>query len=226
VTPGSAKVLIVEDEPLAAEHTRSQLRRLGYAVAGIAATAREAVALTAALRPDVVLMDVQLVHAESGRDDPGGGFAATRAILADVPTPVVLLTAYQSPGLLAEATAAGVGAYLVKPAPDQDLDRAIAIAVARFADMQALKRVNEELQQALAEVQTLKGLIPICGWCKRIRDDRGYWEAVESFISARTEATFTHGVCPECAEKVREETSQLLRRREGPGGAADGPPRP
>ena len=69
--------------------------------------------------------------------------------------------------------------------------------LARFADRRALKRENEELQRALAEVQNLKGLISICGWCKRIRDDRGYWEAVESFISGRTAATFTHGVCPE-----------------------------
>ncbi|HEY3760903.1 MAG TPA: PAS domain S-box protein [Verrucomicrobiae bacterium] len=64
-------------------------------------------------------------------------------------------------------------------------------------------RLIGELTEALKQVKTLKGLLPICASCKRIRDDGGYWQQVECYISARTDAGFTHGICPECADKFR-----------------------
>ncbi len=60
-----------------------------------------------------------------------------------------------------------------------------------------------ELQSALARVKTLSGLIPICGWCKNVRSDQGYWQTVEQYVHDQTNATFTHGVCPACAEKFK-----------------------
>lgn len=62
-----------------------------------------------------------------------------------------------------------------------------------------LAQANDELRTALVEVRTLKGLIPICAWCKKVRDDEGYWESVESYVSARSEASFSHGICSSCA---------------------------
>ena len=59
-----------------------------------------------------------------------------------------------------------------------------------------------ELQQALADVKTLRGLFPICASCKKIRDDKGYWNQIESYISERSDAVFSHGICPECAKKL------------------------
>ena len=53
------------------------------------------------------------------------------------------------------------------------------------------------------EVKLLRGLIPICAWCKKLRDDKGYWNSVEEYISERAPAEFTHGICPECLSKVR-----------------------
>ena len=64
-----------------------------------------------------------------------------------------------------------------------------------------LEKTNAELTQALASIQTLSGLIPICAGCKKIRDDRGYWDQVESYITKHSEAKFTHGICPECSRK-------------------------
>jgi len=64
-------------------------------------------------------------------------------------------------------------------------------------------RLIEKLQTALADVKTLSGLIPICGWCKSIRNDAGYWQSIEQYIRANTEATFTHGICPSCQEKFK-----------------------
>jgi len=66
----------------------------------------------------------------------------------------------------------------------------------------SLATLNEELQQALSEVRTLSGLIPICASCKRVRDDRGFWEAVETYIAARSTATFSHGICASCGPEL------------------------
>ncbi len=64
------------------------------------------------------------------------------------------------------------------------------------------ERLIERLQTALAEVKQLSGLLPICAGCKKIRDDRGYWNSVEDYIASHTDAKFTHGMCPECIEKI------------------------
>jgi two-component system, OmpR family, response regulator VanR len=62
-----------------------------------------------------------------------------------------------------------------------------------------------ELQQALAEVKKLSGLLPICASCKRIRDDQGYWQQIEGYISEHSEADFSHGICPKCAKELYPE---------------------
>ncbi len=59
-----------------------------------------------------------------------------------------------------------------------------------------------ELQVALAEVTTLRGIIPICASCKKVRDDKGYWNQIESYIRDHSEADFSHGICPECAKEL------------------------
>lgn len=67
--------------------------------------------------------------------------------------------------------------------------------------------IYEELKDALANVKTLKGLLPICASCKKIRDDKGYWNRLEEYIHERTDADFTHGVCPDCAEELYPEVA-------------------
>ncbi|MBI3131333.1 MAG: hypothetical protein HYZ13_08245 [Acidobacteria bacterium] len=68
-----------------------------------------------------------------------------------------------------------------------------------------LQSAKEELEQSLAEVKTLQGLLPICAWCKKIRDDEGLWTQIEHYVSSNTDARFTHGLCPECAKAQIEE---------------------
>jgi len=65
-----------------------------------------------------------------------------------------------------------------------------------------LEKANQELKNALAEIKTLRGIIPICSNCKKIRDDQGFWQQVESYVMKHTEASFSHGICPECVEKL------------------------
>ena len=72
-----------------------------------------------------------------------------------------------------------------------------------------LAESNKELQDALADIKQLTGMLPICASCKKIRDDKGYWKGVESYITEHSEAVFSHGICPECEKKMYEELEKL-----------------
>lgn len=191
------RVLIIEDDPLVSEMIQGLLEERRYIVAGRTVNGRQAIEVTQSIRPDVILMDIELSDMD--------GIEATRHIYESCPTPVVVLTAYDTPELVERASAAGVGAYLLKPPDAYEMERAITIAMARFNDLMELRRLNAELQDALAEVKTLRGILPICSSCKKIRDDEGYWNQLETYIQEHSEAVFSHGICPECAKKLYPE---------------------
>ena len=134
----NVRVLIAEDDYLVCEMIKVALKEGGYAVVGEAMNGLEAVEKTSSLRPDVVLMDIKMPDMD--------GLEATRRIYEYCPTPVVVLTAYETADLVKEASAAGVGAYLVKPSNAREIERAITIAMARFDDLMELRRLNAELQ--------------------------------------------------------------------------------
>ncbi len=75
------------------------------------------------------------------------------------------------------------------------------LAVSLHSAREALRKAQE------AEIRALKGLLPICSSCKRIRDDKGYWNRIEEYIRANTDARFTHGICPDCARKLYPDVS-------------------
>lgn len=197
----AARALVVEDDALVSELIQMILARVGYTIVGEASDGRQAVEICRSLQPDVVLMDIGLPHVD--------GIEATRRIQEECPTPVVVLTAYETPELVERASEAGVGAYLVKPPVPRDLARAVTVARARFEDLMALRRLsaelqarNRRLQDALATVKTLSGLLPICAKCKKVRSDRGYWQQVETYIREHSEAEFSHGICPDCWKEL------------------------
>ncbi len=77
--------------------------------------------------------------------------------------------------------------------------------------MEMLNRSNRELEKAVAKVQTLSGLLPICASCKNIRDDQGYWKQIEGYIAEHSDATFSHGICPSCVKKLYPEEYASMR---------------
>jgi signal transduction histidine kinase len=137
------RVLIAEDDALVAMTIQRKLAVLGYTVIGIAMNGKQAVEMTQESRPDIVLMDIGMPVLD--------GVEATRLIQQHVPTPVIALTAYDMPEAVAQMSAAGVSAYLVKPLDATEMGRVIDIVLARFKDMIELKRLNEELQAASDE---------------------------------------------------------------------------
>lgn len=203
-TNRSVQIVIAEDESLVGDLIQQELELIGMHIAGRATDGRQAVELVRALHPDAVLMDIAMPEMD--------GLAAAASIQAECPTPVVILSAHEGMEDVSLATAAGVGAFLVKPPRAADLERAITVAMARHADLLELRRVNGELGQALAEVKTLKGFLPICSGCKKIRDDQGYWSTVETYVMNHTDALFTHGLCPTCVEVYYPGYSAQLKK--------------
>ena len=184
------RVLIAEDQDIIALAIRRQLEKIGHEVVGRALNGKEAVQMTEFHHPDVVLMDIGMPEMD--------GLEATRVIHEKIPTPVVLLTGFDDPELIKQASVAGACAYLLKPTSGKEMERTMIFAVARFGDLMELRRLNSELKVAMDNVKMLSGLLPICAKCKKIRNDKGYWEAVEDYIMDHSEAHLSHSVCPEC----------------------------
>ncbi|MBU0479947.1 MAG: response regulator [Proteobacteria bacterium] len=201
ITQKKVRVLVVEDNPVAAVSIQQVLKKSGFAIAGCAGTGAAGLEMACTLKPDVILMDIML----PGTD----GLEAARLVNEKCPAPVVVLTGYETPELIEKAGWAGVAAYLVKPPKANDLERAIYLAMERFKDLEKIKELNRELrkrnselEEALGRIETLHGLLPICASCKSIRDDNGYWNRMEEYISSHADVQFSHGICPECTEKL------------------------
>jgi two-component system cell cycle sensor histidine kinase/response regulator CckA len=139
---------------------------------------------------DVVLLDLGLPDASTGLDT----FEKTHAQAPQVP--IIVLTGHDDDEFAIEAVQKGAQDYLVKgQVTGVLLGRSIRYAIGR-------QKLLMQLEQSAKEIKTLRGFLPICANCKKIRDDKGYWTRIETYISSRTEAEFSHGICPECAKKL------------------------
>ena len=103
------------------------------------------------------------------------------------------------------------------------LSLALAIVAVPLLRVRQLRRRARELdkrvQEAIGELKVLSGMLPICAWCKKIRDDHGYWSKIEAYLSARTDAQFTHGICPECTKRMlADESFGRTSNIQGPSG--------
>jgi response regulator NasT len=148
------RILVAEDETIIRLDLRRTLEDAGFDVCAEAKTGEEAVALAAAERPDLAILDVKMPELD--------GIEAARRILAERPIPIVMLTAYGQEELVARAVEAGVFGYLVKPFREADLLPAIAAARARHSELEALREEAESLSEALATrkvVERAKGLL-------------------------------------------------------------------
>lgn len=145
--PKKINVLVAEDDFLIAEEISRSLKASGYKVIGIAPNGLKAVELTHSLKPDVVLMDVKMPKMD--------GFEASLRIFENCPTPVVILTAHESQDLVEKASKVGIGAYLTKPAKQEEIERAITIAIARHKDLMESKKLIIELEDSRQRLNEL-----------------------------------------------------------------------
>ena len=118
---------------------------------------------------------------------------------------VLLLTARSSPTDIVAGLEAGADDYLVKPVNLSELRARIHVGVRVVTLQERLAKKVAELQATIDNVRQLRGLLPICSYCKRIRNDENYWERVEVYVTEHSDAKFTHGICPTCLEGVQAE---------------------
>jgi DNA-binding response OmpR family regulator len=115
---------------------------------------------------------------------------------------IILLTAKGRKEDIVRGLAAGADDYIIKPFDRSELKARINVGERTLRLQAELAARVKELELALTNVKLLQGLLPICCYCKRIRNDQNYWQQVDTYIADHSEAQFTHGICPECREKI------------------------
>ena len=197
-------VLIVDDEPLSVKILCHQLEKEYTTV--LAQNGREALEIISRTIPDIILLDIMMPDID--------GYEVYRTIRMNPAldgVPVLFITSM--PDIECEAAGLEMGAndYIHKPFNADlvrlriknhlSLSQARTLLMQRSAELQAL---NTKLEASLAQVKLLEGIIPICSYCHKIRDDKDVWNQLEQYITAHSEALFSHGICPECLAEQKE----------------------
>ena len=197
-------LLYVEDETVTRSTIAAMLERQIRSVLR-AGDGREGLEAFKARRPELVITDIRMPVM--------GGLDMAREIKAIAPrTHVIVTTAHNDMEFFLEAIDIGIDQYVLKPIDRDRLFAAIKKSqevlslerTIRFKDAEQ-KKMIKELQDAFQNIKTLQGLIPICASCKKIRDDKGYWNQIEAYISEHSSAEFSHGICPDCARRIYPE---------------------
>ena len=190
------KILIAEDDPVSRCFLEVTLVKWGYEVT----TACDGSQAWQALQsdpPSIAILDWMM---------PGidGAEVCRRIRAAQSPTPVyiIILTAKTDKKDLVQGLDSGADDYITKPFDRQELRARIGVGM-RIAQLQKnLADRVVELEAALSRVRQLQGLLPICSYCKRVRDDQNYWQQVDSYVSKHTEVEFSHSICPTCYDRL------------------------
>jgi len=193
---GKEQILIAEDEPIVGQDLKCRLESLGYEVAGITHCAEQAVFLAETLRPDLVLMDIQL----AGEMD---GIQAAEQI-RKLRVPLVFVSGCCDSPVLQRAQLTEPYGYILKPYRTSDLKISIELSLQRYRAEQERERLVKRFHEVLASVKTLTGRLSICCYCKKIRDEAGNWPEVETYVTEHSHASFTHGMCPDCFAQVKK----------------------
>lgn len=190
-------ILFIEDDPVSVAVTETALKKWGYRVH----TAESAEAaweyLKSSPKPSMMIVDWQLPgisgpeFCQQVRDN---------ACLKDVY--IMMLTSSAGRKNMLTGLQAGADDYLEKPVDANFLEARVKVGE-RIVNLQAdLEGKVNELQEALNNVKELRGLLPICSYCKKIRNDGNYWERLESYLGTHTHAQFSHSICPDCYDSV------------------------
>ncbi len=193
-----AKILIVDDTPANIETLNETLENefdIYFAMDG-----NDALQKVQLLEPDLILLDIMMPVMD--------GFEVCRRLkeneqFRDIP--VIFITALDQPEDESKGLVLGAADYVTKPFnPDLVLLR-VRNHLKLKNQRDTLELRTLELEKILSEIKVLQGIIPICAYCKNIRDDQGYWNQVEKYVSEHTEAKFSHGICPTCFENEMKE---------------------
>ena len=178
----SPLILIADDTNFMRKILIKILEKAKYRIA-VAKSGKDVLSFVEKRNPDLILLDIIMPEMD--------GIETCRRLKSNNNTndiPIIFITAKTEIDDLVKGFEAGAVDYVKKP----------------FNPLELLARVNVhiELKRAKKEIETLRGIIPICANCKNMRNDKGYWEQIEEYIQTRTEAEFTHSLCPKCVEEL------------------------
>jgi DNA-binding response OmpR family regulator len=189
-------IFIVDDEPANLALLYNSLETGGFKVF-VKTNAESALEVIGQIQPDLILLDVMLPDID--------GFETCRRLKADESTkdiPVIFMTALSESVDEVKGLELGAVDYITKPFQVETVLARVKTHLTLRNMQKTLEEKNAQLQKALATIKTLKGWITICANCKRVQVNPECWDQIETYIENHSEALFTHGLCPECAEKM------------------------
>jgi len=201
------RALVADDDRVTAEILSRTLKRWEFdvTVAGNGAAAWNH--LRAATAPTLAILDWMMPELD--------GPEVCRRVRRELPLAnmyLMLLTARESRGDLVAGLDAGADDYVTKPFDAEELRARVQVGVRVLTLQKSLAERVDELQAALSNVKQLRGLLPICSYCKRIRGDDQYWQQLEGYIAEHSDAQFSHGICPTCYAAVSAELDHGSQR--------------
>jgi sigma-B regulation protein RsbU (phosphoserine phosphatase) len=194
------QVLVADDDRIATAILTHALAHWNFDVTVVENGAAAWRYLQAASQPTLAILDWVMPELE--------GAEVCRRVRRDMPLAnmyLMLLTSLESRVHVIAGLEAGADDYLIKPFDPGELRARVHVGLRVLSLQEKLAERVADLQAALDDVKQLHGLLPICSYCKRIRGDDQYWQQVEAYISDRSDAQFSHCVCPTCYAKVEKE---------------------
>ena len=211
------KILVAEDDAMTRLALTKNIEKWGYEVVAVEDGQKAFDLLNREGAPRLAILDWIMPEME--------GIEICRELGRRTDSPLIytiLLTIKKEKDDIVQALDCGAHDFLSKPVHVGELRSRVAVGV-RLLEAEdkivnyarEIEAKNSELKNALAEIKTLRGFIPICSNCKKIRDDEGYWQQIEMYIQARSEAEFSHGICPDCMRALYPDIAeQILSRLE------------
>lgn len=204
------RVLIAEDDEASRLVLTANLKQWGYEVL-VATNGQEA--LDQLEQPDppmLVILDWMMPVLD--------GVEVCRRVRANPALKsayLILLTAKSTEENIVQGLEAGANDYVAKPFKRRELQARLRVGLRVIQLQDELVQHVAQLQAALEQVKELQGLLPICSYCKRVRDDHNYWEQIDTYVAEHSKAEFSHGICPDCYEKiVKPELDKFFEKKE------------
>lgn len=210
------KILIAEDDPVSRHVLTANLTNWGHEVVAVSNGLEAWQALQKIDAPHLAILDWMMPAMEGPEV-----CRRLRQSAREIETYVILLTARQGVAEVVKGIAAGADDYLTKPYHRDELCVRVQVGVRMIELQTKLADRVSQLEQALEQVKRLQGIIPICGYCKKIRDDQDYWQNVDSYIATHSEAEFSHGICPSCYAEIVKPQIEAFKASKTSGSETD-----
>ena len=191
------KILIAEDDPVSRRLLEATLDKFGYEVVVADNGAEAWTVLQSEDTPHLAILDWMMPEID--------GLEVCRRVRArptTTPPYLILLTARSGKEDVVAGLDAGANDYLAKPFDRAELRARLQVGAHVLHLQQNLADRVCELETALSQVKQLQGLLPICSYCKKIRDEQNYWQRVDDYLTEHTDVLFSHGICPDCYERA------------------------